>query len=56
MLARSEGGLTKDDDTGCSVSNFLILRSSEFNHGLRSGVSDVDFSKDGMTVVGESTD
>jgi hypothetical protein len=45
--------LTKDDDTGGSISDFLILRPRQLDHGLGSWVCDVDFTEDGMAVVGQ---
>jgi hypothetical protein len=47
--------LTKDDHTGRSVTNFLILRPCKLDHGLGSGMSDIDLAEYGVTVIGQST-
>ncbi len=49
----SENFTSKDDDRGCTVTDFLVLGSAEFDHGLGSGMCDFDFTEDSVSIVGE---
>jgi hypothetical protein len=45
---------TKDNDTGCSISNFLVLRPRQLNHRLGSGVGNINLSENSMSIVGKA--
>ena len=45
--------LTQDNDTRRAVANLLVLSAAELNHGLCSRVSNVDFTQNGISVVGQ---
>lgn len=49
-----EIGRTKDNDTGCSVSDLFVLRPRQLNHRLGSGMSYINFSENGMSVIGKT--
>lgn len=42
---------TEDDDTRRSIANLFILRTAELNHGLCGWVCNLDFSKNGISIV-----
>mmetsp|Transcript_23900 Transcript_23900/g.53550 ORF Transcript_23900/g.53550 Transcript_23900/m.53550 type:complete len:226 (+) Transcript_23900:1115-1792(+) len=42
----------EDDDRSRSISNLFVLRSTEFNHALGSRMLHVNFSENGMAIVG----
>jgi hypothetical protein len=44
---------TQDDNRGGSVTDLLVLRLGKLNHVLGSGVGNIDFSKNSVTVIGE---
>ena len=43
----------KNDDRRCTVAHFLILCSAELDHGFSRRMSNLDFSQNSVTVVGE---
>ena len=52
-----DGGenLTSKDDNRCgTITDFFVLSSSEFNHRFGSWMLDIDFSEDGVTIVGKN--
>ena len=49
MVAR-----TKDDDTSSSITTFFILRPTKLDHVLCCRVCNIDFTKDSISVVGET--
>lgn len=44
---------TKNDDRGGTVTDLLVLGPAELDHALGGRVGDLDFSQDGVAVVGE---
>jgi len=46
--------LTQNDYAGSAVSDLLILCPRELDHRLRSGMSDVNLSKDSVAVIGKA--
>ena len=44
---------SKDDDRCGTITDFLILSSCEFNHRFGSWMLDINFSEDGVTIVGK---
>ena len=44
---------SKDDDRCGTITDLLILSSCEFNHGFGSWMLNINFSEDGVTIVGE---
>ena len=44
---------SKDDDGGSSITDLFVLSSGELDHGLGSGVLHIDFSEDGVSIVGQ---
>lgn len=44
---------SEDDHRGGAITDLLVLGASELDHGLGCGVGHIDFSKDGISVVGK---
>jgi hypothetical protein len=43
--------LTQNNDTGSSITDLLVLRPRQLNHALCRGMSNVNLSQNGVTVV-----
>jgi len=43
----------KDDDGSGTITDLLILGTSELNHGLGGGMLHINFTKNGIAIVGE---
>lgn len=43
--------LTQNNNTGCTVTTFLILRPTKLNHILCRGMGDIDLAKNSITVI-----
>lgn len=46
-------GYTQNDNRCGSVTDFLVLSTAELDHALCGGVRHLDFSENGVAVVGE---
>ena len=44
---------SEDDHRGGAVTDLLVLSASKLDHGLGGGMCDIDFSEDGIAVVGK---
>lgn len=45
---------TQDNNTCGSIADFLVLCPGKLDHALGGRVGDLDFSEDGISVVGEN--
>ena len=45
--------IENDDDACCSISTFFVLSSTELYHLFRSGMSNIYFTKKGVSVIGK---
>lgn len=48
-----EHDLTEDDDRGRAIPDLLVLGTGQLDHRLGRRVADIDFTEDGVAVVGK---
>lgn len=44
---------TEDDDRGGAITDFLVLATAELKHTLSNRVSNINLTKDRMSVIGK---